>query len=410
MRGDSELDELLEDVLATEACDPALVLRYETEPDSLSPGERAEVEAWLATPAGRDALAAMRALQHSAALRAPVQAEAIGSQPRERARGAAPAPRARGWTRERRVRAAAIAAAIAVALLFWRTGPLERMAGSPAGEQIARELPREPEAPLPVPVAPAPSAPESPSEPIPSSETHAPPPEASAPPAPRQPEPEPEPEPVPRHEPAPPSPEPVLLAMAMPSYARPEGASFGHLDAALRGSAAGARPFALSPDHVGRTSRAEPTLYWHLGELPAQGTQIWLAIVDESRAESLLELELPRPSRAGVQQLPLEGRARLAAGVDYTWSIALRSDPDDPASDALAFGWIRYEPLAADDASAVANSAPGERPAAFAARGRFYDALDELEELEARHAGDARIAAARDALLEQAGIDPARVR
>jgi len=33
MRGDSELDEFLEDVLATEACDPALVLRYQTEPD-----------------------------------------------------------------------------------------------------------------------------------------------------------------------------------------------------------------------------------------------------------------------------------------------------------------------------------------------------------------------------------------
>jgi len=401
-----ELDELLEDVLATETCDPALVLRYDADPGSLSAAEREEVEAWLATPAGRDALAAMRALQGSPALRRPVEPEARRTLGAEPARGAAPAHRPRGWTRERRALLVAVAAAIAAALIFWRADPLGRGTESPDGEQIARDLPREPQ---PLPLPPAPSAPTADVQESPTPEVeHVPPAEVPAPPAAERSGHAPA-EPAPR-EPERPEPQPVLLALAMPNYARPDGASLGHLDAALRSSASPARPFALSPDHVGRTSRPEPTLYWHLAELPAEGTQVWLAIVDESRAESLLEVQLPTPSRAGLQKLPLSGRARLVPGVDYTWSIALRSDPDDPSSDALAFGWIRYEPLAANVAAALASAAPGERPAAFAANGRFYDALDELEALQSQHAGDARIASARDALLEQAGIEPAQVR
>jgi hypothetical protein len=411
MRGDSDqLDEFLEDVLATEACDPELVLRHQADPGSLSAEERAEVEAWLATPAGRDALAAMRALHSSGTLLAP-HASGASREPgeTEHRRSAAPAHRARGFLRERRALAAALAAAIVAALLFWRAGPFEGGGGAPEGERIARELPAPPVAPQPESpqAAPAPRAPARP-EPPPEEASAPPAVPETPPPAPVAPEPSPRvPEPGPK---APPGSQPVLLAMAMPNYARPEGASYGHLDAALRGSGSGTRPFALSPDHVGRTSRAQPTLYWHLSALPAEGAQVWLAIADESKAESLLELELPRPERSGWQAIPLSGRASLTPGVDYTWSIALRTDPDDPASDAIAFGWIRFEPLAAEDAAAIARATPGEKPAAFAARGRFYDALDELVALEAQHAGDPRIDAARDALLEQAGIDPARTR
>jgi hypothetical protein len=194
----------------------------------------------------------------------------------------------------------------------------------------------------------------------------------------------------------------------MPEYARPGTQSLGHLDAELRGTGAADRPFALSPDHVGRSSRPAPLLYWYLPRLPEPGTQIWLAIVDESRAETLIETELPAPQRPGLQTLDLAGRAQLAPGVDYTWSIALRVDPDQPERDRVAFGWLRHDPPGAAERERLAGAAAGERPAAFAALGYFYDALAELEQLAQAHPVDPQIDRARGALLRQAGIEPAR--
>jgi hypothetical protein len=292
----------------------------------------------------------------------------------------------------RRAVAISLAAALAGIWVWWRAEP---GTGPSGGVQVAKESPEAP--PEPAPESPQPGVPPAPVAPIPEPVTGEAPSE--------------EPEEPTRAEPAAPKApkaEPILLALAMPEYTRPGAQSFGHLDAELRGTGAGDRPFALSPDHVGRTSLSAPILYWYLAQLPDPGMRIWLAIVDEARAETLIETELPAPEHPGLQALDLAGRAELAPGVDYTWSIALRVDPDHPERDRLAFGWLRHDLPGAAERERLARAAAGERPATFAALGYFYDALSELEQLEQTHPHDPQIERARTALLRQAGIEPAR--
>jgi hypothetical protein len=387
-----EVDDLVEDVLAAGTCDLELVLRYEREPGTLSAGQRAEVEAWLASPIHRDALRAMRNLRASGlepVAPAPRSAPAGRTSPRHASR--------RGLRRGGWLLAAGAAAGIA-ALLLSRTDP-------PAGEQIAKGVEPAPQVPAParepVPV-PAPSEP-------------APPPPTAPPPAVVVPPEAPSPSEAPRSgtpEPSPrvsdPEPQPVLLALAMPRYQAPPGDSRDRIDGALRGTRLTAAALVISPDHVGRTSQASPALYWYLPSLPPAGTEVWLSVVDPAAQETLLDVSLPPPAAAGLQRFALGGHV-LAAGIDYTWSVSLRPDLEHPSWDQVAFGWIRHEPPGSESAARIAQAEAGSRPALWAELGYFYDAFAELEALARVHPHDRRVREAQAALLRQAHLEPARL-
>jgi hypothetical protein len=305
--------------------------------------------------------------------------------------------RVRGRGLRRTVGWVALAAAAALAVVWLQRGM------QPQGEQVAQR----PQVLPPEPVQPREPTPEPPSRVVPEAPT------AEAPAAPPQPSdaPAPTPEPTrkPEPEPEPARPEPVMLAMAMPHYAAPGGETFDRMDGVLRGTGSGEQPLALSPDHVGRASTAAPVLSWYLPELPPSGAEVWLSVVDARAEETLLDVEISRPAQAGLQEFALAGKAELRPGVDYTWSVSLRTDPDQPSLDQVAFGWVRYEPVSAEDAARLASAEPGAKPALWAELGYFYDALTDLEALAREHPGDPRVRQAQAVLLRQANLDPARV-
>jgi hypothetical protein len=199
------------------------------------------------------------------------------------------------------------------------------------------------------------------------------------------------------------------MALAMPRYAAPASGRLDRLEGILRGTGGTAQPRAISPDHVGRASRAAPVLYWYLPAPLPPGAELWLSIVDPAREETLLDVALPAPAGPGLQRSELEGRAALAPGVDYTWSISLRADPDQPSLDLVAFGWIRHEPPAAEASARISGADPGAVPAAWAELGYFYDAFAALDALALAHPQDARVRAAQVELLRQANLAPAEL-
>jgi hypothetical protein len=162
-------------------------------------------------------------------------------------------------------------------------------------------------------------------------------------------------------------------------------------------------PLALVPAHVAFTRSSAPSLFWWIGSaLPADATVV-LTVTTDIEPEPLAEITLPLPKQAGVQRVRLSDHGvELAPGVEYEWSIALAKAGTGHASDLIATGYItRVETTEATAAAPV-----GVRE--LAAAGLWYDALSAAsDEIEVRPA-DPRPRAARDALLEQAGLTVAR--
>lgn len=159
------------------------------------------------------------------------------------------------------------------------------------------------------------------------------------------------------------------------------------------------QPLALVPAHVALTSSSSPSLFWWIGAVPPEGATVTLTVATDDEIEPLAEIALPLPRTKGIQRVRLADHGvELARGVEYEWSIAVGSDPASHANDQIANGYITR----VDDPSELSGTP--RSVTTLAAAGLWYDALAAVsDEVEVRPA-DARPRAARDALLEQAGL------
>lgn len=157
----------------------------------------------------------------------------------------------------------------------------------------------------------------------------------------------------------------------------------------------------LAPDHVGRTARAAPTLFW-FASAPAQA-RLELTLIREGEVEPRLEEGVATGVEAGVGSVSL-GRwgIELEADAIYQWSIALVEHPTQRDRDVIASGYITRAALPPELADSPDE---GSDPGALARHGLWYDALAELgRRIEA---GDESLLETRAALLEQVGLDAA---
>lgn len=162
-------------------------------------------------------------------------------------------------------------------------------------------------------------------------------------------------------------------------------------------------PLALVPAHVALTRSSAPSLFWWIGTALPEGTTVVLTVTSDESPEPLAEIQLPLPKAPGVQRVKLgDLGVDLAAGVEYEWSIALASAGTGHANDMIATGYITR----VEEPATLAGKPGSARE--LAAEGLWYDALSAVsDEIEVRPA-DPRPRAARDALLEQAGLTAAR--
>jgi len=198
----------------------------------------------------------------------------------------------------------------------------------------------------------------------------------------------------------------VVSAKAAPViiYKPPvRGAPKTRVGAGSRGSGDATMLQVLAPDHAGRTTVAQPALYWYASTPGVAHFEV--ALIDAEGIDPLLEVDAGDGKVAGIRHLNLgDYGVSLQPGVPYQWSVALVGDADNRSSDLVASGIIeRVEP---DEqlANRIGNSSGTALVNVYASEGIWYDALHEISILITESPGDASLVAIRDKLLEQVGL------
>jgi hypothetical protein len=194
-----------------------------------------------------------------------------------------------------------------------------------------------------------------------------------------------------------PAPAPAPGPPELPLYVPPDlGTPERRVGAGTRGVGTGSVQI-LAPDHLAKTSEAQPTFYWYLAEPTA--TRIDFTLRDERAVEPLLEVTLPGPAGAGIHAVRLaDYGVTLAPGGRYRWFVALVPEPAERSKDFASGAWVeRVEPSAS-----LRESARGDGAAfAYAEAGFWYEALDAVSREIARAPRDASLRLQRAALLDQ---------
>jgi hypothetical protein len=137
--------------------------------------------------------------------------------------------------------------------------------------------------------------------------------------------------------------------------------------------------FALVPDHVGRTSSSQPSLFWFVDRQLEPPIRVEFTLHADGEIEPAIEGEIPGPIVPGIHRLRLTDYGiELEPGIEYEWSVAVVLSPDDPARDVVATGWIeRVDP--GDLASQLKAQGPERKAQVYAEEGLWYDALTEVD-------------------------------
>jgi hypothetical protein len=119
----------------------------------------------------------------------------------------------------------------------------------------------------------------------------------------------------------------------------------------------------LASRQTGLSSLATPTLYWYASSIPPYSVEISVLSNDN---KPLLKKNIGLIKTAGFQAIRLaDYGVKLTAGQNYTWSVALITNPTQRNADLLANATIRYQ----------APSAPLSNIAQMSQSGYWYDAV-----------------------------------
>ena len=176
------------------------------------------------------------------------------------------------------------------------------------------------------------------------------------------------------------------------------GAPAGRVDAGSRGDGDEvASLYVLAPEHVGLTTRSQPSLFWF--QTAPTRLPFEISLLKPNDPEPVLRVRRTDASAGGFQHLDLvDHGVSLAPGVDYQWVVALIRDPESRSRDIISSGWIRHVDKR--------DSPHGSSPAHYAAEGIWYDAVAELFKKIVARPRDPQLAADRRDLLTQVGLPP----
>ncbi len=128
----------------------------------------------------------------------------------------------------------------------------------------------------------------------------------------------------------------------------------------------------------GQTTAQRPTLWFYLpysrqdGNLPT-----YLIIEINSGKEKKWRFSLP--PKPGIVAIALPQEMPLEAGQPYRWTLEVkcgRYGVDD------VYGWLQFTPPSTDLAQKLRTASPVQRAALYAKNGYWYDAIDQLAQLQ----------------------------
>jgi hypothetical protein len=204
----------------------------------------------------------------------------------------------------------------------------------------------------------------------------------------------------------PPSKKSATKSSRLTVYVPPSRGSVGaRTGGGTRGLTDAPRIAVLVPDHIGLTTREQPTLAWFLST--DTDSPVELTLIADGAIEPVIVSRLNGPLRAGIHLVDLaDHSARLQPGKTYDWYVALVRDPKARDSDVVAGGAIQPHAVSVELAKELAGGEPSYR--VLARHGIWYDAIADLsraiERSDPESAEGRDLRAERAALLEQVGV------
>jgi len=164
--------------------------------------------------------------------------------------------------------------------------------------------------------------------------------------------------------------------------------------------------FALTPDHVGQTVSAQPSLFWYLDRTPDPSMRIEFTLFDQMSDEPEVETTLAAPDRVGIQRIRLaDYGVELEPGAEYEWSVTLVVDPEKRSKDVVVTGWIDRIEQSGPLTARLERENDMRAAAIYAEEGIWYDSFAALNDQIDGNPGDANLRKQRVNVLRQVGLD-----
>ena len=161
----------------------------------------------------------------------------------------------------------------------------------------------------------------------------------------------------------------------------------------------------LAPEHVGLTTKEQPSLYWFQSK--TANSHLEVTVTEEKAIKPLLEARFETASN-GVQRVRLSDyNVRLAEGVEYRWSVAMVLDPENRSKDIVASGVIKRVKPTEKLLKRLRDAPAPELPYIYADEGVWYDSLESLSELVDARPQDAKLHEIRAVYFMQVGLPDA---
>jgi hypothetical protein len=161
----------------------------------------------------------------------------------------------------------------------------------------------------------------------------------------------------------------------------------------------------LAPEDIGRTTKAQPALYWFQSK--SVSNQFELTITQKGVVQPLLEAKFDGMTE-GIQRLRLSDyQITLAEDVEYRWSVAMVVDTKNRSSDVVASGAIMRTKPAEKLLARLKNAPASELPYIYADEGIWYDSLEALSQLVATRPQDVKLHQIRAVYFMQVGLHDA---
>lgn len=156
----------------------------------------------------------------------------------------------------------------------------------------------------------------------------------------------------------------------------------------------------LTPDHVGLTTKEQPTLYWYTSQLTKHIVE--LTVIENKASKPIVETNINPPAQAGIQRVRLaDYNVRLKTGTQYRWYIAMVPDPKNRSKDILAGGFIERIDASESLRTRLTQAGASQSATVYAEEGIWYDALSALSDSIDATPSDANLRTQRASLLEQ---------
>jgi hypothetical protein len=162
----------------------------------------------------------------------------------------------------------------------------------------------------------------------------------------------------------------------------------------------------LAPDDVGMTTQEQPSLFWFQSK-PANA-RFELTLLQDNQVKPLVQVQVDRAAKAGIQRLKLADHgAKLAAGAEYQWVVALITDADNRSKDIVASGVIKRVQPSAELKEKLGKADAASLPGVYADAGIWYDSLSALSDIIEANPGNQALHQTRAELLRQVGLKTA---